>query len=100
MTRSRNLVWACTAIGCSVVLYGFSGDNFTGIAPPQWTSNGFSALSRSSGSTSNVCQVEDIVYGEWFDDKPLNSMEEVTERYQLAVSSKSAWTWPRRTPSN
>jgi hypothetical protein len=91
MTRSRNLVWACTVIGCSVVLYGILGENVAQMTPLRWTPNGFSGLSRSSSVfTSNVCQVEDIVYGEWLNDKPLSSMEDVTQRYQLAVSFRMA----------
>lgn len=86
MTRSRNFIWACTAIGCSIAIYAFLGENIAQMAPPQWTPSGFSTSSRSGGS--NVCQVEDIVYGEWFDDKPLSSMEEVRQRYQLDVSSR------------
>ncbi|KAH8077059.1 hypothetical protein HD553DRAFT_353467 [Filobasidium floriforme] len=39
---------------------------------------------------NNICSVEDIVYGEWLDDKPLRSLEEVTERYQLAPEWNNA----------
>lgn len=95
MTRQRNFARIGGALVCSIVLLGILSQNLAQIDLPTWTPNGFPVMFRSSdtgskwdgrGAHDNVCTVEDIVYGEWMDDKPLGSIEEVTERYQLAVS--------------
>jgi hypothetical protein len=95
MTRQRNFARIGGALVCSIVLLGILSQNLAQIDLPTWTPNGFPVMFRSSesgskwddrGADDNICTVEDIVYGEWMDDKPLGSMEEVTERYQLAVS--------------
>lgn len=95
MTRQRNFARIGGALVCSIVLLGILSQNLAQIDLPTWTPNGIPVMFRSSESGSkwdgrraddNICTVEDIVYGEWMDDKPLGSIEEVTERYQLAVS--------------
>lgn len=95
MTRQRNFARIGATLVCSIVLLGILSQNLAQIDLPTWTPNGFPVMFRSSESGSkwddrraddNICTVEDIVYGEWMDDKPLGSIEEVTERYQLAVS--------------
>jgi hypothetical protein len=97
MTRQRNFARIGATLVCSIVLLGILSQNLAQIDLPTWTPNGFPVMFRSSesgskwddrGADDNICTVEDIVYGEWMDDKPLGSMEEVTERYQLAVSER------------
>lgn len=107
MTRQRNFA-RITVVVLTIVLLGILSQNLLVaqmdlplryIWDPSFTVN-FMFRSDSHSNTiswrynnpndnnDNICSVEDIVYGEWLDDKPLGSMAEVAERYQLAVSRK------------
>lgn len=108
MTRQRNFalmriaVVVIVFVFTFVLLCGILSQNLDLDLPLRWTPNGFTVIfgsdyysntiswryNNDDDNDNNICSVEDIVYGEWLDDKPLESLEEVTERYQLAVSRK------------